>query len=186
MSPVPRYDPVAMLLHWVLAFAIFTAIASGLYASSLPISPARLRWVNWHKWIGVSVLFLAVVRFAWRAWHPAPKLPDAIATRMPRWQHRTRVAVHWAMYVLFLAIPLAGWTYSSATGFPIVWLGFLPLPDLMAPNKALAPALRALHQALAYGLGALVALHVAAVVNHQFFLRDGLLRRMLPSLGAKP
>ena len=46
------------------------------------------------------------------------------------------------MYVLFLAVPLAGLACSSAAGFPIIWLGLLPLPDWVAADKALAPLLR--------------------------------------------
>ena len=185
MSPSRRYDPVAQWMHWTLAFGIFAAIASGLYSSNLPFSPARLRWVNWHKWIGVSVLFLSAMRLAWRARHPAPRLPSTVVKRMLPWQRGAQAAVHWTMYVLFFAIPIAGWAYSSATGFPVVWLGVLPLPDLITADKELAPLLRTLHQTLAYGLGALAVLHMAAVVHHQFILRDGLLKRMLPELGKK-
>jgi cytochrome b561 len=38
--------------------------------------------------------------------------------------------------------------------------------------------LKPLHQASAYLLGALVLLHVAAALKHQFVDRDGLLSRM--------
>ena len=36
------------------------------------------------------------------------------------------------------------------------------------------------HALLAYGLAALVLLHVAAALKHQIIDRDGLLARMLP------
>lgn len=175
-----RYDPVAMFMHWLIAVAIASALITGLYASSLPISPARLRWVNWHKWLGVAVLLASIFRLVWRMLRPAPALPAAVISQMPRWQQDAHSGVHVAMYFLFLLVPLAGWTYSSAAGFSVVWLGVLPLPDFMPVNKELAPALRMTHRLLAYGLSLLVVLHVAAVVKHHWFDRDGLLQRMWP------
>ena len=180
MNAAPRYDPVAMSLHWLLAVAILGSVCSGLYASGLPISPARLRWVNWHKWLGIAVLFGSGVRLLWRMRRRAPDLPPRVLAHMSSWQRAAHAWSHRVMYLLFLAVPLAGWAYSSAAGFPIVWLGVLPLPDWVAADKTLAAALRTAHQALVYGLCALVALHVAAVVKHQWFDRDGLLQRMLP------
>jgi len=175
-----RYDRVAMSLHWLLAAAILASVCSGLYASSLPFSPARLRWVNWHKWLGIAVLFASGLRLLWRLRQRAPDLPSAVLGRMAAWQRLAYPWVHRAMYLLFLAVPLAGWAYSSAAGFPIVWLGVLPLPDWVTADKALAPVLRTAHQALAYGLGTLLVLHIAAVIKHQWVDRDGLLLRMLP------
>jgi cytochrome b561 len=85
------------------------------------------------------------------------------------------------MYLLFFAVPLAGWAYSSAAGFPIVWFGQLPLPDLLAVDKELAELIKPLHKLLALALVALAGLHIAAALKHQLADRDGLLARMLPS-----
>ena len=84
------------------------------------------------------------------------------------------------MYVLFFAIPLVGWAYSSATGFQVVYFGVLPLPDWVAKNADLAAQLKLLHRVLAYSLAALVMLHIAAALKHQFIDKDGLLTRMNP------
>ncbi len=82
------------------------------------------------------------------------------------------------MYVLFFAVPLAGWTYSSMAGFPIVWFGVLPLPDLVAVDKEFAKVIKPVHATLAYTLLALVVVHIAAALKHQWIDRDGLLERM--------
>jgi len=82
--------------------------------------------------------------------------------------------------VLFFAVPLVGWAYSSAAGFPIVWFGVLPLPDFVPVDKALAEAIKPFHGALAWALVAVVVLHVAGALKHQFVDRDGLISRMLP------
>ena len=84
------------------------------------------------------------------------------------------------MYVLFLAVPLLGWAYSSAAGFPVVWFGVWQLPDLVTANSELAEAIKPWHMITAYTLAALIVLHIAAALKHQFIDRDGLLRRMLP------
>ena len=61
--------------------------------------------------------------------------------------------------------------------------GVLPLPDFVPVNKELAKSLEDVHGLLAYTLLALVALHVAGALKHQFIDRDGLMSRMLPSMG---
>jgi cytochrome b561 len=88
------------------------------------------------------------------------------------------------LYALFLAVPMAGWAYSCAAGFPVVLFGMIPLPDLVAPDRSLAAILRDAHATLALTLGALIALHVFAVAKHQFFSNDDLVSRMLPRLKA--
>jgi cytochrome b561 len=170
-----QYDPVAVAAHWLLALLIVANLSLGLYMHDLPISPARLKLFNWHKWAGITILALSALRLLWRLAHAPP--PDA---PMPAWQRHAAHTVHRLLYVLFFAVPLAGWAYSSAAGFPVVWFGVLPLPDWVPVDKAWADALKAAHKALAAVLGVLVLLHVAAALKHQFIDRDGLLRRMRP------
>ncbi|QPF72048.1 cytochrome b [Roseateles sp. DAIF2] len=170
-----RYDPIAIAFHWLLALAIVGAFGVGLYMVGLPFSMSRLKLYNWHKWAGMTILALSALRLLWRLTHAAPADLPA-----PAWQQQVARWAHRLLYVLFFAVPLAGWTYSSAAGFPIVWFGLLPLPDLVAPDKALAETLKGLHQWLAYGLAAVVVAHVAAALKHQFVDRDGLMARMLP------
>ena len=100
---------------------------------------------------------------------------------MPAWQVRAYHATHTVMYVLFFAVPLMGWAYSSAAGFPIVVFGLVPLPDLVPASKELAETLKPLHGLLAWALAGLVGLHVAAALKHHFIDKDGLLARMLPT-----
>jgi cytochrome b561 len=179
-SPVARYTLTAIALHWVLAVAIITAFAVGLYLEDLPFSPAKLKLINWHKWAGVTILALSVLRLLWRLTHRPPALPAKIESAMPRWQRVAHHGTHHLMYLLFFAVPLLGWAHSSAKGFPIVWFGVLPLPDLVAPNPELAELIQPLHGLSAWALIGLVALHIGAALKHQFIDRDGLLTRMRP------
>lgn len=84
------------------------------------------------------------------------------------------------MYGLFFAVPLLGWAYSSAVGFPVVLFGLWPLPDWVPVDRELGAALKPWHRGLAYSLAALIVLHVAAAMKHHFMDHDGLIWRMLP------
>jgi cytochrome b561 len=174
-SPPAHYDNIAITFHWLLALMIVGSFAMGLYMTSLPFSIQRVKLFNWHKWAGMTILTLSALRLLWRLRHPPP--PEAAG---PHWQQLAAKATHRAMYLLFFAIPLVGWAYSSAAGVPIVVFGVLPLPDLLPTDKALADSIKPWHGWLAYALAALVVLHVAAGLKHHFIDRDGLLHRMRP------
>ena len=174
-APAARYSGPAIALHWLLAFALFGSFSVGLYMADLPFSPARLKLYNWHKWAGITILALSGLRLLWRLTHrPPADLP------MPLWQRRAAHATHLALYALFFAVPLAGWAYSSAAGFPVVVYGVLPLPDFVPVGKELAETLKGLHQLLAFAMAALVLGHIAGALKHQLLDRDGLLLRMWP------
>jgi len=180
MKQIPKYSLTAIVIHWLAALMILCAIAMGVYMTGLPMSPARLKLYNWHKWLGVTILVLSFVRLGWRATHrPPADLP------MPLWQRRAAHISHGLMYALFFAVPLVGWTYSSASGFSVVVFGILPLPDLVAPDKALADVLKSLHAGLALTLGAVIALHFAAVIKHQLLNKHDILSRMVPWMAEK-
>jgi cytochrome b561 len=172
---IARYNPVAIGFHWILALGIIGTFFVGFYMSDLPFSPNRLKLYNWHKWAGVTILALSALRLLWRLTHRPPPEPP-----MPHWQAKAAQATHWLLYALFFAVPLVGWAYSSAAGFPIVVFGVLPLPDFVSPDKALSEAIKPWHAYLAYSLAALVVLHVAAALKHQFIDRDRLIARMTP------
>ena len=178
---IVRYSLVAVVLHWVLGLSILGMFGVGLYMTDLPFSPWRLKLYNWHKWAGITILVLSVLRLLWRLTHRPPALPQVVTLGMPAWQTRAHHATHYAMYALFFMVPLMGWAYSSAAGFPIVWFGQIPLSDLLPVNKELATLIKPLHKILAYTLVCLACLHIAAALKHHLIDRDGLLARMLPA-----
>lgn len=179
-SSQSSYSTVAIVLHWLLGLSLFALFALGLYMSDLPFSPERLKLYNYHKWAGISFLFFSVLRLLWRLTHRPPALPVAIERAMPTWQTRVYHATHHVMYLLFFAVPLLGWAYSSAAGFPVVLFGVLPLPDLLAVDKELAKQIKEWHENAAMALMVLAALHIAAALKHQFIDKDNLISRMLP------
>lgn len=172
------YSRTAIALHWLIALGIVIAFGMGLTMTSMPgITPLKLRLFNWHKWLGVTLLALATIRLLWRLSHPAPPLPTSI----PRWQRIVAEGTHYGLYVLMFAIPLSGYFYSLAAGFPVVYLGLIPLPVLIEPNPTLKPVLKAVHFWLNMGLFTLVMAHVGAALKHHFVDRDEILRRMWPA-----
>lgn len=176
-----RYSLVAIVLHWLLGAALATMVAMGLYMADLPLSPARLKLYSWHKWAGIVILTLSALRLIWRLTHRPPALPDALVRAMPRWQQVAHHATHHALYALFFIVPLVGWAYSSAAGFPVVLFGVWPLPDFVPVDKVLAKLLKPWHEITALAMVALALGHSAAALKHHWVDRDGLIQRMRPS-----
>ncbi|OOG55326.1 cytochrome b [Polaromonas sp. C04] len=178
--PRPRYTRTAIVLHGVMALLIVTGFCLGLSMADLPLSPLKLRLFSYHKWVGVSVWALLLVRVLWRIMHAPPPLPAG----MPAWERTAAHAGHLLLYVLMALIPISGWLMSSAQGVTTVYLGLWPLPDLLAKNEALGRLLLIVHRILNYALLGAVVLHVAAALKHHFVDRDGVLGRMFRLTGA--
>lgn len=173
-----RYTNTAIALHWLVAFLIIGAFPLGMVMSDLPLSPLKLKLISYHKWLGVTVFMLVVARLAWRKTHTPPPL----SALMPLWQQRAVHGLHHLLYLLLFAIPLSGWLMSSAKGIQTVYLGVLPLPDMLGKDKALGHLLGTIHAVLNYSMLALILVHIAAALKHQLVDRDGTLARMLPFL----
>jgi cytochrome b561 len=172
-----RYTRTAMFFHWTIALLIMAGFTLGLVMTDIPgITPTKLKYFSWHKWMGVTVLALAALRLLWRLRHAAPPYPDS----MPKWQVSVADATHRLLYVLMFAVPLSGYFFTLASGVPVVYLGVLPLPVLIEPNPQLKPILREVHFWLNMGLAGLVGAHVAGALKHLIIERDGVTQRMLP------
>ena len=171
-----RYSGVAIALHWMGALLVFCGFGLGLFMTGLPLSPQKLRYYGWHKWIGITVFVVAAARLAWRAGVRPPPWPATMPDRQrraARWSHRL-------LYALMFAVPLSGWVYSSAAGVSVVYLDIVPLPNLVAKDREVARWLLVVHQALNFTLAAGVVVHIGAALKHRLIDRDGVLARMLP------
>ncbi len=172
-----RYTLTAIALHWLMAIMIIATFLLGMTMVDIPgLTPTKLRYFSWHKWLGVTVFALACLRILWRLTHAAPPYADG----MPSWQKKASHVSHALMYVLIFAVPLSGYFYSLAAGVPVVYLGVLPLPVLIAPDQELKLVLKQVHYAFNALLLGVFCLHILAVLKHQFIDRDRTLQRMLP------
>ena len=175
----PRYTLVARILHWLMALALTALVTVGYTMKTLPLSPLKLQVYSWHKWAGISLLVLVILRLLWRLLNRPPALPAGMSSFSRALAH----CGHAALYLLMIGIPLTGWLMSSAKGFQTVWFGVIPLPDLVSKDKPLGELLVQVHIFLNYALIAMVSLHILAALKHQFIDRDGLLRRITFTLG---
>lgn len=181
-----RYGSVAMTLHWLIAIAVITNIALGLYFADLPRSdPDKFMLTQLHKSIGLTVLVLSLARLGWRLINPVPPLP----ANMPAILKWAAHGSHFLLYFLIIAIPLSGWLLVSASplGLPTMYFGMIEWPNLpgfadmtRAAKKPLSHEFGAVHVYLAWSAIVLVPIHIGAALYHQFIRRDDILLRMLP------
>ena len=186
MTATNRYDSVALVLHWLTAAAVLGLLVAGMTMTRLqPGSALPFSLYQLHKSVGITVLALTLLRIGWRLAHRPPPLPESI----PAWERRAAGAAHFALYALLLGLPLTGWAVVSASAFniPTVLYGVLPWPHLPmlvglgpADKHAAEAVLKQMHDAGAWTMIALLALHVGAALRHHFQLRDGVMARMLP------
>jgi cytochrome b561 len=176
------FGAVAKAFHWVTLLLLVGSFTIALSMESLPLSPRKLQLFAWHKWVGLTVFLVVVLRLAWRLANPVPRQPK----EMPPWQRRLAALSHAALYGLLIVMPVTGWVMSEALNLPVVYLGLFRIPSPFAVDRALGEAMRAVHLALALTLLALASVHTLAALYHHFILRDDVLRRMLPSRSGHP
>jgi cytochrome b561 len=175
-----RYSRGAIALHWIIALLIATNFGLAWVAEDLP-DEQKYALIGNHKAIGLIVLVLTVVRIIWRLMHKPPPVLDTLKA----WEVAVSKVVHVLMYGLMLAIPLAGWGMSSiyAKGAPISIFGLFGFPAMpIAHEKSTQELFHELHEITATIMLVLLALHIGAALKHQFFDKDGTLRRMVPWL----
>lgn len=168
-----RYGIVAIIMHWLLAILLFALLMLGLYMVELPISLEKLKLYGWHKEFGILALILVMARLGWRLANRTPAL------KLPWWEKWAARTVHWAFYGFMFALPISGWLITSAAGLPVSFFGLFVLPDLIPANAQWMKIFQETHEWLAYGLIAIIFLHVGAALKHHFINKDDILRRML-------
>ena len=176
---VERWGSVSRLFHWGMLVLFIGIVPLGLYMADLPLSKQKLKLYALHKSIGLTLLALAALRIVWRSTQRRPSLPA-----MPAWQQRAATSMHVALYALMFLVPLAGWLFNSAAGFPLQWFGQVNLPALVSANPGLKVLARELHEVGAWILVVFVTLHAAAALKHHFVDRDRTLALMTPGVKA--
>jgi cytochrome b561 len=172
----------AKFFHWVMAALILAQIALGWTAASWRLSPTKLNLFFWHKSIGMLILALALLRLLWRLANRAPALPAGT----PAWERGAAHASHALLYLAIIVMPVTGWIVNSAANIPFRIFYAIPLPAIVAPDKALADLAALAHLTLFFLLAALLAVHVGAALRHHFVKRNDVLARMLPGRGTQP
>jgi superoxide oxidase len=173
-----RFDQITILLHWLTVILITVQFGSawlrgavhhetGLAATILTI----------HRTAGMLTWFIGLIRLVWR--HNFAYLPP-FPESMPKAQQAMAKANEYGLYLLLFLQPITGLFGTLFHGQPFelfIW----NVPALFAPNPEIRVLFVEAHEFGAKALIALIGLHAAAALFHQFVLRDDVLQRMLPS-----
>lgn len=170
------YDPVAKAFHWLVVLLLVAQYTTKLILPYVLPKTAEDAINAWHLSIGSTILLVTLLRLAWRLTHPPPPPP----ADLPPGLRLLSRATHWAFYAVLIVLPLLGWITANAYGVTVYLAGLIPLPALVAPDKAFAERIGGAHGVLALLLLALIALHVAGALYHALVKRDGVIQRMLP------
>ena len=167
---VSRYQPVLVVLHWLLALMIIGLLCLGFFVlADMPnTDPKKLDILVWHMSGGMFVLVLMILRLIIRRWSARP----ATATTGSPLLDRLASIAHRSLYVIVFLMIASGWS----TGW-LIRSVFQPHGEPLPDTFAVLPTFQ-VHAVLATLLAILIAAHIAAALYHQFVLKDGLFRRM--------
>jgi cytochrome b561 len=171
------HDPVARGLHWLNAILALATIALAYGISGAPRHSDAREWLLMlHGSVGIVILALIVFWASWRLGHPPPPLRPVLTRIEALLAHATQTTI----FVLFVAMPLSGYTILAASGHAVSLFGILAIPPLVPQSGRLATMATALHLTGQILIYLLVAMHIGAALMHGFIRRDGILERMLP------
>ena len=170
-----NWGTFAKTLHWLIALLVIGMICVGFFMGDFP-KAIRGNVYQIHKSIGITILFLMLIRIWWRLTNPTPKLP----TNMPRWQQISAHASHGLIYLALVAMPLVGWAMSTAAGKPVNYFFLVKINMPFVPlSKPVASFFGDAHEVIAWIIVALGVLHILGALKHHFVNKDQVLRRML-------
>lgn len=171
-----RFGAMAQLCHWATATLVIVAFVFGPGGSEQRVYSLTKEFDRQiHETLGLSVFALTLMRFAWRAFDTAPDVAP-----MPPWMRFSSKAVHATIYLLLLAIPLTAVLGAWLEGHPLTLLGNVRVGPLLSEAHDLGNAIASVHTLLGDAILWVAGLHAVAALYHHFFLRDGVLRSMLP------
>lgn len=173
MPATLHYDRRTILLHWLTAALVATLWILAHTIDKFPTA-ARVYPRSAHILLGLALVTVYGVRLAWR-FTAGRILPDADTG----WKNVAAKATHYGLYTL-VAATLALGTYFEAVRADNI-LNLFRLPSVAPGDKALRQFLGNWHGNAANAVLILAGIHAAAALFHHIVLKDGVLRRMLPS-----
>lgn len=170
-----RYSRLTVLLHWLIAVAIFFLFISSWWMLTLPFSSLRSVPFSLHKSIGITLLFLLLVLLFLRLW----RRPAAIdSPAMTGWMHKLALLDHVLLYGLIIGVCVSGYLSSAFSGWTTSLWWLVDLPDWADKDLRLNRLFSDLHSWLSWTLLPVIAIHIIGAVYHAM-RRDGAIRRML-------
>ena len=173
-SEKKSYDKVAKTLHWLIAIVVILMLIAGQTLEDLPLEEKK-QIIMVHSGLGTAVFTLMIIRLMWRLTHkPPPQVP------MPGWQHKLSTMVHWSFYGLLLLQPVFGVLQAAYVDYPVLAFGVIDYSGLAIDNEETFRLFHRFHGVNAIILSILVLLHAGAALWHHFYVKDPVLRRMIP------
>jgi cytochrome b561 len=171
-----RFGAIAQLFHWATAILVVVTFVYGPGGSEQRVySIAKELDRQIHETLGLSVFAVTLMRLAWRAFDVRPDVAP-----MPPWMRLSSKTVHALIYLLLLAIPLTAVLGAWLEGHPLTLLGNIRIGPLLSEAHDLGSAIASVHTWLGDAILWVAGAHAIAALYHHFFLRDGVLRTMLP------
>lgn len=173
---IERYNIASIVLHWGMLILIVATYAAIEFREYFPKgSDLREALKAWHFALGLSILGLVWLRIIARLLFATPRPMNG----SPSWQQIAAHAVQFALYLFMIGMPILGWLILNAEGKTVTYLTF-DVPILVHENRSLSEPLEGVHE-LGGTIGYfLIGTHAAAALFHHYFLRDGILMRMIP------
>jgi cytochrome b561 len=168
------YDNVTKTLHWLIFISVAAQYAIGEFMPHIGRNTKNEGLVALHIGLGGFIVLLIAIAIIWRLTHPVPQLPE-----LPGWQRTAATLTHWSLYLLILVMVVLGWAAANFRGWAVGAFG-LYLPGLAKKGDSWAHTAGDVHTFLVNVLLALVILHVGAALYHWLFLRDKVMKRILP------
>jgi cytochrome b561 len=172
MSQALRYHPVLVVLRWLLALLVPTALALGTFVMArIPTNdPTKIDALRGHMAGGVLILTLMLVRLVMRSGSSRPARASAGSAFLDGLAWLS----HRLLYIGVIGMALVGLSLALETGILGILIGEHP----QMPADFWAYKLRTAHYLISRALWALIALHIAGALYHSLIRKDGLLRRM--------
>jgi cytochrome b561 len=169
-----RYDSTTIALHWATAISVLALWAIGQTADMFPHTVADgLVWPIHVVW-GFLLVALVGWRIMWRL-SGGVGLPAADQGLL----QAVAKATHYLLYILVAVVLLLGIVNAFVRGYDL--FGLFSLPQI--GDREWRRPITHWHELAANALLALVLLHAAAALTHHYVLKDGVLRRMMPTPG---
>lgn len=170
-----HYHPAIKSLHWLIAVLVIAQIALGFLQIGTADNNEQLyHAVNLaHVNLGFTLLLLVLIRLGVRLYTPLP----AALPGTPRWDAALARFSHRLLYLLLICQPIVGLLVTDTQGYPLIWLGIIPIWDPIG-NSPLRDILLPVHTYLAWAIVAVVVLHISGALYHRVVLRDETIARI--------
>ena len=177
-QPLRRYSNVAVAFHWVTVALVLFQLWLGFSFADMEPGAERMSLFTWHRTIGATILLVVIARLTYRLTNPPPPYPP----QLPEWERIAGTWNHRLFYLLLIGMPIGGViAVSGLSPAPdITLLGGIHIPKVPGISKQLGEMAKGIHEAAAWTLIALIVIHVAAALKHQFIDHNRVAGRMPP------